>query len=391
MEQSCNSGHQCNCLTFVVLICVLSPVEGKLVNVVGRSTETSSCDLFQGSWVYDESYPLYDSSQCPFIQKQFDCSLNGRADKNYTKYRWQPHGCNISRFDGKEFMMRFKGKKVMFVGDSLSNNQWQSLTCLLHVANPNSNYTLQRAGEISNFTFQVYNVSVLYHRRMYVVDLDNRTLKLDSISENVWWNDMDVLIFDTWHWWFHIGRKQAWDFVQEGNITYKDANRLVLYSKALKTWAKWVESEVDTTKTKVFFQGVSPDHWVDNAGGSKARTCEGAIKPSNAERRGHPGEEVLKEVLKNMSKPVYLLDITRMSQYRPDGHPSVYGVGGHLSPDCTHWCLPGVPDSWNQFLYTLTTAQSHIISISSAPCPFSALFFTSASSVLLFFLLFFWL
>lgn len=32
------------------------------------------------------------------------------------------------------------------------------------------------------------------------------------------------------------------------------------YEKALNTWAQWVEANVDPTKTRVFFQGVSPDH-----------------------------------------------------------------------------------------------------------------------------------
>jgi len=37
-------------------------------------------------------------------------------------------------------------------------------------------------------------------------------------------------------------------------------DRLVAYEKGLKTWAKWVDGNVDITKTKVFFQGISPDH-----------------------------------------------------------------------------------------------------------------------------------
>ena len=40
----------------------------------------------------------------------------------------------------------------------------------------------------------------------------------------------------------------------------KDMDRLVAYEKALKTWANWVNSNIDPTKTRVFFQGVSPDH-----------------------------------------------------------------------------------------------------------------------------------
>lgn len=51
-----------------------------------------------------------------------------------------------------------------------------------------------------------------------------------------------------------------WDFIQVGKHLYKDMDRLVAYNIALKTWAKWVDDNVDSAKTKVFFQGVSPDH-----------------------------------------------------------------------------------------------------------------------------------
>nr|GMC72701.1 protein trichome birefringence-like 43 [Ipomoea batatas] len=342
-------------------------------------------DLSLGSWVYDQYFPYYDTPECPFIQKQFRCDTNGRPDKEYSKYKWQPFGCKMDSFYGAEFREILKGKKMMFVGDSLSNNQWQSLTCMLHVLHLESdaaaNYTLNRVGEVSNFTLTTYNASIFYHRRMFLVDLDKengeRILKLDSISEGPNWKEMDFIIFDTWHWWLHTGRKQAWDWVREGNVTYKDGDRVVLYTKALKTWAKWVDSEVDTKKTKVFFQGVSPDHWQDGVNGSQPKTCIGEKLPNTKEGCTLPAEDVLEGVLKNMTKLVYLLDITRLSQIRPDGHPSVYGVGGHSSPDCTHWCLPGVPDAWNQLLYSAITeilAEKNGIIISRATFP--ALFFT---------------
>lgn len=33
-----------------------------------------------------------------------------------------------------------------------------------------------------------------------------------------------------------------------------------MYEEALKTWAQWIDENVDPNKTKVFFQGISPDH-----------------------------------------------------------------------------------------------------------------------------------
>ncbi|KAJ4721522.1 Trichome birefringence-like family [Melia azedarach] len=322
-----------------------------------------SCDLFQGNWVYDKSYPLYNTSvDCPFIEKEFDCQKNGRPDRDYLKYRWQPSACNLPRFNGQDFLSRLRGKNIMFVGDSLSLNQWQSLTCMLHKSMPNVSYKLTRTQGLSTFTFPRMNTKIMLSRNAFLVDIVSkkigRVLKLDSIqSGNLWKDHIDVLIFDSWHWWLHTGRKQPWDFIEDKNKIIKDMNRLVAFEKAMNTWAKWVDNNVDTTKTKVFFQGVSPDHnsgmeWEE----SKTKSCAQETKPIFG--RKYPGrrpeaEVVVEKVISRMSKKVHLLNITTLSQLRKDGHPSFYGIGGHRIADCSHWCLPGVPDTWNQLLYAL--------------------------------------
>ena len=51
-----------------------------------------------------------------------------------------------------------------------------------------------------------------------------------------------------------------WDLILDGDKKYKDMDRLVAYEKGLKTWVRWVDLNLKSTKTKVFFQGVSPDH-----------------------------------------------------------------------------------------------------------------------------------
>ena len=71
-----------------------------------------------------------------------------------------------------------------------------------------------------------------------------------------------------------------------------------------------------------------------------------------------------REVLPTLRRvPVHFVDITALSELRKDAHTSVHTLrqGKLLTPeqqadpktyaDCIHWCLPGLPDTWNQFLY----------------------------------------
>lgn len=68
----------------------------------------------------------------------------------------------------------------------------------------------------------------------------------------------------------------------------------------------------------------------------------------------------LQHVLQKMKTPVIYLNISRLTDYRKDGHPSIYRmqyktaeerIAAEQSQDCSHWCLPGVPDTWNELLY----------------------------------------
>lgn len=66
-------------------------------NVIRSRELISGCNLFQGRWVIDASYPLYESSTCPFIDPEFNCVKYGRPDKQYLKFSWKPDSCNLPR------------------------------------------------------------------------------------------------------------------------------------------------------------------------------------------------------------------------------------------------------------------------------------------------------
>ncbi|RYQ82963.1 hypothetical protein Ahy_B10g101572 [Arachis hypogaea] len=95
----------------------------------------------------------------------------------------------------------------------------------------------------------------------------------------------------------------------------------------------------------------SDDHvgtWrVGTFSGKNHNACKVSRNPwkrSNRKERS-PMSDMINRVVKNMSVPVTVLHVTPMSSYRSDGHLGTWSDNPSV-PDCSHWCLPGVPDMW---------------------------------------------
>ncbi|WJX11310.1 hypothetical protein P8452_01936 [Trifolium repens] len=337
------------------------------------------CDFFDGKWIKDESYPLYEPGSCNLIDEQFNCINNGRPDKDYQKYKWKPNGCTLPRLDGHKMLDLLRGKRLVFVGDSINRNMWESLICILRNSVKDKSKVFEANGRVHfkgessySFVFKDYNFSVELFVSPFLVQewetpvkngTKKETLRLDLVGRSSnQYKDADIIIFNTGHWWTHDKTSKGKDYYQEGSHIYNELNVLEAFRKAITTWSRWVDANINTSKSMVFFRGYSSSHFSGgqwNSGGQ----CDSEIVPIKNEkylRQYPPKMRVLEKVLRNMKTHVTYLNVTKMTDFRKDGHPSIYRKQ-NLSPDerksplmyqdCSHWCLPGVPDTWNAILY----------------------------------------
>ncbi|PON44862.1 Protein trichome birefringence-like [Parasponia andersonii] len=364
--------------------------DGEVVNVTSQVQKMQShsyeqCDIFDGKWVIDDSKPYYPGGSCPYIDKDFDCHLNRRPDDGFVKWKWQPNGCDIPSINAIDFLERLRGKKLVFVGDSLNRNMWESLVCILRhgVQNKKRVYEISGKREFKKkgfyaFRFEAslsyildYNCSVDFVGSPFLVRESSftgkngtfETLRIDLMDRTTsMYHDADIIVFNTGHWWTHEKTSRGEDYYQEGNYVHPRLKVLEAYKRALKTWAKWVDKNIDCNRTQVFFRGYSVTHFRGgqwNSGGQCHKETEPIFNSTFLAK--YPSKmRALEYVLQEMKTQVTYLNISRLTDYRKDGHPSIYRmeyksideqIAAIHSQDCSHWCLPGVPDTWNELLY----------------------------------------
>ncbi|GAV76881.1 PC-Esterase domain-containing protein/PMR5N domain-containing protein [Cephalotus follicularis] len=349
--------------------------------------DSGECNFFNGKWVFDnKTYPLYKEKQCTFMSDQLACEKFGRNDLNYQNWRWQPHQCDIPRFNATALLERLRNKRLVFVGDSLNRGQWVSMVCLVDKSIPHGLKFMHHNGSLITVKFTEYNVSIEFYWAPLLVEsnsddpvnhrLPDRIVRVQSIEKHAkYWTDADVLVFNSYLWWRRSKMMVLWGSFESPDGIYKESDEEVkmprVYEMALRTWADWLEVHVNRNKTQLFFVTMSPTHQSgEEWGGDKDQSCYNETELLYKD--GYSGAAMDPKImgvvdktlddLKTRGVNVQIINITQLSGYRKEGHPSIYKkqweplteeelTNPSSYADCIHWCLPGVPDVWNEILY----------------------------------------
>ncbi|CAL9167188.1 unnamed protein product [Musa hybrid cultivar] len=341
--------------------------------------EKSECNYAKGKWVADTRRPLYSGSACKqWLSGMWACRLMQRTDFSYENFRWQPQGCVMPEFSRSDFLRRMQNKTIALIGDSLGRQQFQSLMCMVtggetspEVEDVGKDYGLVKApGALRPdgwaYRFPSTNTTILYYWSASLCELEPLN-KSDPATHYALHLDrpvtflkqhlcrFDVLVLNTGHHWNREKfRGNRWE-MYAGGMPITDgelADMRNLKNLTLHSIAKWVDSQLlQRPQLKAFVRTMSPRHFVNgdwNTGGS----CDNTVPLAGGSEvlQDRSSDPVAEDAIKGTS--VTLLDITSLSQLRDEGHISKYTLKASTGmQDCLHWCLPGIPDTWNEILY----------------------------------------
>ncbi|CAI9111345.1 OLC1v1011554C1 [Oldenlandia corymbosa var. corymbosa] len=347
---------------------------------VVKNEET--CDLSSGEWVPNPDAPYYTNVTCPGMYNLQNCMKFGKPSMSFLEWRWKPDGCELPTFDPNRFLQLVRGKSITFVGDSLARNHMQSLICLLSGVvypvdlSPGDN---KKNGN-QHWVYRDYNFNISLFWNPFLVRAEmtdpsnafgSYNLFLDECDEQ-WTSKIEghnYIIISAALWYiktnmFYENRTLVGcEDCELENVTKLSA--FYGYEKALRTALRGINS-LKNFHGLTFLRTITPTHFEGggwNEGGDCVRTKpfrrnETVLAPHLAEMYRIQVRELKTAEEEGISKTglrFRLIDVTKPMLLRPDGHPSKYGrkSGSNMPNDCTHWCMPGPVDTWNEILLEL--------------------------------------
>ncbi|KAL5674813.1 hypothetical protein ACJX0J_010944, partial [Zea mays] len=187
-------------------------------------------------------------------------------------------------FNATDMLERSRDGRIVFAGDSIGRNQWESMVCMLAAAVPaaSSSRVYERSGKpISRhkgylaMVFADYNLSVEYYRAPMIVMVhrfpaaNNATagsvrggVRLDALPRHAdRWAAADVLVLNSGHWWNQHKTVKAGNYFMVGDRLNKTMDIKEAFQRSLQTVKDWELSSAQLSESYFFFRSFSPSHY----------------------------------------------------------------------------------------------------------------------------------
>ncbi|KAL6650867.1 hypothetical protein ACP70R_009792 [Stipagrostis hirtigluma subsp. patula] len=347
--------------------------------IVGQ--EDKACDLFNGTWIRDSRGPIYTNVTCPTIPESKNCGKYGKQ-MDYVNWKWVPHGCDMARFEPQLFLNIVRGKTLAFAADSIGRNQMESLLCLLSQVETPIKVHSDIKDKFVTWHFKSHNFTLMALWTKFLVEASEREvngtviemhdINLDKLDARLAANlrEINILVISSSRWFFRKnylyegGKLIGCIYCSEDNITSFNIVTAIqrVFRTALSNLNNCQECRLQLTVVRT----ATPAHFENgfwNTGGycnrteplvegeAMTRTVEWAIRNAQVEE----AHRAQKESSHKGRVHIEILDITKAMSMRPDAHPGIHWNNQWMRgySDCSHWCLPGPIDMWNQLLLSV--------------------------------------
>ncbi|KAM1565707.1 hypothetical protein ACFX1Z_044476 [Malus domestica] len=191
-------------------------------DMVGEREAGEKC---RSHWVPELRGPIYTNTSCATIPESRNCFKYGRIDKDFLNWRWKPDNSEVPWFDPKTFLEIVRGKKMAVIGDSVAQNHFESLLCLLSQEESPKDIYKDFEDHFTTWYFPQHDFTLMKLWSKFLIAAEER------MAEHL--PDLDYAIFSAGHWFNRImylhqgGNLIRCFYCGEPNVTNYNSSHIV--------------------------------------------------------------------------------------------------------------------------------------------------------------------